>query len=102
MQANHLNEIIRNNMLQYAFSVNDNLLAVKPIAQGFVLDDHGAKGALMLIGYLGEKPVFRTTHTAAHRKYAFFKIQNILAKYFFSIDLEEKGIFRIHLATIIS
>jgi hypothetical protein len=58
MQANRLNEIIRNNMLQYAFAINDNLLAVEPILQGYVPDGHGAKGALMLIGYLGEKPVY--------------------------------------------
>ncbi len=45
-------------------------------------DGHGAKSALVLIGFLAEEPVFRTTHTAAHCKHAFPKLQNLLAKYF--------------------
>ncbi|CAF5186857.1 unnamed protein product [Rotaria magnacalcarata] len=53
-------------MLQHAFVVNDNLLAVSPVQQGYVYDGHGATGSLVLIGFLAGEPIYRTTHTAAH------------------------------------
>jgi hypothetical protein len=83
MQANHLNQIIQNNMLQHASAVNKALRTATPVSQGFINDSLGATGPLVLIGYLDKTLVYRTTHTVAHRKYALLKIENLIAKYFF-------------------
>jgi hypothetical protein len=53
-------------------------------------------GALVWIGFLAGELVYRTTNTFAYRKNAFLKVENLLAKYVFFIDMEEMGVFRIH------
>ena len=83
MQTNDLGQIIQNNMLQHTFAVSDDLLAVVPVLQGHIYDGHGATGPLVLIGFLAEKPIYRTTHTVAHRKDAFLKLENLLVNFFF-------------------
>ncbi len=50
----------------------DHVVSVSPVPRGKIYDGHGAMGALVLIGYFNEKPVYRTTHTAAHCKDDFF------------------------------
>jgi hypothetical protein len=71
MQPNNINEIIMNNILQHGFIVNNDLIAVDPVLQGYVYDGNGATGPLVLIGFLAGEPVYRTTHTVAHRKDTF-------------------------------
>ena len=95
MKANHVGQIIKNNMLEHEFIVNDDLMAVSPVQEGHVYDGHDATGPLVLIGFLAGEPVYRTTHTVAHRMHAFFKVKN-LSVTFFSVDMEKKGIFCIH------
>jgi hypothetical protein len=68
MQASCLAEIIRNNVIQYGFIVSDDLMAVSPVLQCHIDDGHGAMAPLVLIGFYFAEPVYRTTHTLAHRK----------------------------------
>lgn len=77
------------------FSSTDTLVTISPLPQDDVYDGHSAMGAVVLIGFVGHKPVYRTTHTAAHCKHVLLKSENILSKYFFA-DMEEMGLFRIH------
>jgi hypothetical protein len=72
MQAKNVNQIIANNMLQHAPVVNNDLIVVEPVLQDYVNDGHGATSPLIMIGFLAGEPVYRTIHTAAHRKNAFF------------------------------
>jgi hypothetical protein len=59
MQANLVHDIIMNNMLQYGFLVNDELLAVEPVVVGHINDGHGATGPLVLIGFfLDGEPIY--------------------------------------------
>ncbi len=81
MQANLLNDIINNNMLQRAFAMRDNLIAVAPVPQKLIDDGHRAMHALVLIGFLTGEPVYRTTHAVTHRKHGFLKLENLLEKY---------------------
>jgi hypothetical protein len=66
-------QLIANNIQQHGFVVINNLIAVEPVDQDHIYDGHGATGPLVLIGFLAGEPVYRTTHTAAHRKNFFFK-----------------------------
>ncbi len=50
----------------------DHVVVVSPVPRGKIYDGHEAMGTLVLIGYFKEKPVYRTTHTAAHCKDDFF------------------------------
>jgi hypothetical protein len=59
------------------------IVAISPIHRGYFYDGHGAKGAFVLIGFLNEKPVYRTTHTLAHCKNTFLEIESSLVNYFF-------------------
>jgi hypothetical protein len=47
-------------------------IAVEPVLQDHINDGHGATGPLIVIGFLAGEPVYRTIHTVAHRKNAFF------------------------------
>lgn len=79
MQANNVDvdEIIANNMAQHGPVQNENLLAVTPVLQEYIDDGHGSTGPLFLIGYLSGQPVYRTTHTVAHRKSDFLIIKSL-------------------------
>lgn len=47
---------------------NDAIIAVSPVHKGYLYDGNEDVGAFILIGYLGETAVYRTTHTLAHCK----------------------------------
>jgi hypothetical protein len=83
MQANNVTQMIANIMVQHAFIVNNNLTAVEFVSQDDIYDGHCATGPLMLIGFLVGEPIYRTTHTVAHRNNAFLKLKNLFAGYFF-------------------
>lgn len=72
MEKIYVNEIIENNVLQYPF-IYDDLIAVEHVLQGRIDDGHGATGPLVFIGFLAGEPVYRTTHTVAHRENTFLK-----------------------------
>ncbi len=63
MQTNNFPPIIANNILQHAFVVSNDLIAVGPVLQDQIYDGHGATSPLVLIGFLSGEPVYRTTHT---------------------------------------
>jgi hypothetical protein len=69
-------------MLQHAPVVNNDLIVVEPVLQDHIDDGHGATGPLFVIGFLAGEPVYRTTHTVAHRKNAFFKTKEYISKIF--------------------
>ncbi len=69
-------------MLQQAPVVNNDLIVVKPVLQDYINDGHGATGPLVVIGFLAGEPVYRTIHTVAHRKNAFFKTKESISKIF--------------------
>jgi len=69
-------------MLQHARVVNNDLIVVEPVLQDHIDDGHGATGPLFVIGFLAGEPVYRTTHTVAHRKNAFLKLKSTFRKYF--------------------
>ncbi len=71
MNTNNVADMIANNMLQHGFAFDNNLAAVEPELQAYIDDGHGATGPLVLIGYRTGEPVYRTTHTLAHRKNVF-------------------------------
>ena len=73
MEKHCLYQIVQNNMLQYPFVDNTDLVSVPPVREGYIDDGHGATGPLVLIGFSAGGPVYRTTHTVAHRKYTVFK-----------------------------
>lgn len=75
MAAYNVDEIIANNIAQHGFVQNENLLAITPVLQDYIDDGHESTGPLIHIGYLGGEPVYRTTHTVAHRKDDFFDNQ---------------------------
>lgn len=83
MEANHADQMFQNNMLQYPYYANHNLVAVSPADHGPIDDGHDATGPMILIGYLNEQPVYRTTHTVAHRMHDFRKLECVKTKYFF-------------------
>ena len=97
MQAHDINQMITNNMAQHGSVQNENLLAVAPVLQDQIDNGHESTGPLVLIGYLASKPVYRTTHTVAHRKSDFLIIKS-LPKEFHFIDMEGywPGAYRIH------
>ncbi len=69
-------------MLQHAPVVNNDLIVLEPVLQDHINDGHGATGLLIVIGFLAGEPVYRTTHTVAHRENAFFKLKSAFRKYF--------------------
>jgi hypothetical protein len=73
MQAHNVDQMIANNIAQHGSVQNENLIAITPVLQDYIDDGHGSIGPLFLIGYLGGKPVYRTTHTVAHCKDDFFE-----------------------------
>ena len=75
MAAYNVDEIIANNIAQHGSAQNENLLAIAPVFQGYVDDGHDSTGPLFHIGYLSGEPVYRTTHTVAHRKDHFLIIK---------------------------
>ncbi len=56
------------------------IIGIVPKHQGYFYDSHGDMGAFILIGYLNEEPVFRTTHTLAYCKDNFWSIKASLTK----------------------
>ncbi|CAF3846733.1 unnamed protein product [Adineta steineri] len=66
MAANNVAERIQNNILQHGFPDQENLFAIPPVVRANLYDGHGGTGAFVLIGYFGQDPVYRTTHTLAH------------------------------------
>ena len=55
-------------MLQYPFVDDSDLVSVSPVREGDIDDGHGATGPLVLIGFSAGEPIYRTTHTVAHRE----------------------------------
>jgi hypothetical protein len=83
MQFNNVAQFVANNINQHGFVLNNNLTAVEPVLVDHIYDSHGSTGPLVLVGFLAGEPIYRTTHTVAHRNNAFFKLKNLFAKYFF-------------------
>jgi hypothetical protein len=79
MEAHNIAQIVANNMLQFGPVVDDDLIAVEPILQDHIDDGHGATGQLVLIGFLAGGAFYRTTHTVAHCKNAFLKLNTRFA-----------------------
>ena len=72
MQAYNVDEMVANNMAQHGSVQNNDLVEVAPVLKDWINNGHGSIGPLVLIGYLTGEPVYRTTHTVAHRKGDFF------------------------------
>ena len=87
MQAYNVDQIIANNVAQHGSVQNENLLEITPVLQDYIDDGHESTGPLIHIGYLGGEPVYRTTHTVAHRKGGFLIIKSLPIAFYF-IDME--------------
>jgi len=68
MQANDIAQIIANNVFLHGYAMQPNAQLVEPVLRAHLPDGHEATGPLVLIGFLAEAPVYRTTHTVAHCK----------------------------------
>lgn len=97
MQAYNAHQMIANNVAQHGSVQNDDLVAITPVLKDWIDDGHGSTGPLVLIGYLAGEPVYRTTHTVAHRKGDFLITKSLPIRYHL-IDMEGNwpGAYCIH------